>query len=55
MAKREIQRISEYDYLIVNDDLKTAADTLKTIAKAARLKIPGDEINEFTIKWEDID
>ena len=55
MAKREIQRISEYDYLIVNDELKTAADTLKTIAKAARLKIPGDEINEFTIKWEDID
>ena len=55
MAKREIQRISEYDYLVVNDDLETAADILKTIAKAARLKIPGDEINEFTIKWEDID
>lgn len=55
MAKREIQRISEYDYLVVNDDLEMAANILKTIAKAARLKIPGDEINEFTIKWEDID
>ena len=55
MAKREIQRISEYDYLILNDNLKEAAGILKTITKAARLKIPGNEINEFTQKWEDID
>lgn len=55
MAKREIQRISEYDYLIVNDDLEVAAETLRTIAKAARLKVAGNEINEFTQKWEDID
>lgn len=55
MAKREIQRICEYDYLIINDDLDVAADTLKTIALAARLKIAGNEINEFTQKWEDID
>lgn len=55
MAKREIQRISEYDYLIVNDKLKEAADTLRIIAHAARVKIPGNEINEFVQKWEDID
>lgn len=55
MAKREIQRICEYDYLIVNDNLEVAADTLRTIAKAARLKVAGNEINEFTQKWEDID
>lgn len=55
MAKREIQRICEYDYLIVNNNLEVAADILRTIAKAARLKIPGNEINEFTQKWEDID
>lgn len=55
MAKREIQRICEYDYLIVNDNLEVAADILRTIAKAARLKISGNEINEFTQKWEDID
>ena len=54
MAKREIQRICEYDYLIINDDLKVAADTLRTIAKAARLKIPGLEINDFSQNWEDI-
>ena len=55
MAKREIQRISEYDYLIINDDLEVAADVLRTIAKAARMKIPGSTINEFVQKWEDID
>lgn len=54
MAKKEIQRICEYDYLIINDDLEKAADTLRTIAKAARLKIPGSDINEFTQKWEDL-
>jgi len=55
MARKEIQRISEYDFLIVNDKLEVAADTLRDIAKAARLKIPGNEVNEFTLEWEDID
>ena len=55
MAKKEIQRICEYDYLIINDNLEAAADILRTIAKAARLKIPGSDINEFTQEWEDID
>lgn len=54
MAKREIQRISEYDFLIVNDDFAAAAAILKTIANAARVKIPGNEINDFVRKWEDI-
>jgi guanylate kinase len=54
MAQREIQRISEYDYLVVNDNLDEAAEILTTIARAARLKIPGDEINSFAQKWEDI-
>ncbi len=52
MAKREIQRISEYDYLIVNDDLEAAAQTLIAVAKAARLKIPTQEINGFVQTWE---
>jgi guanylate kinase len=54
MAKREIQRISEYDFLVVNDDLKEAAKILRTIAYAARVKIPENEINDFVRKWEDI-
>jgi guanylate kinase len=55
MAKREIQRISEYDYMIINDDIDVAAQTLKLIAKAARMKIPSEEINSFIQEWEDID
>ena len=54
MAKKEIQRISEYDFLIVNDDLQEAANTLRVIANAARVKIPGNEINDFVRGWEDI-
>jgi len=54
MAKREIQRTSEYDYLIVNDDLDVAAEVLRQIAITARLKIPTDRINNFVQEWEDI-
>jgi len=54
MAKREIQRVSEYEFLLVNDDLDKAAKRLRLIAKAARLKKPSDEINIFVQKWEDI-
>ena len=54
MAKREIQRITEYDYIVVNDDLDIAAEVLKQIAITARLKIPHDVINNFVQKWEDI-
>ncbi len=55
MAKREIQRIAEYDYLIINDKLEEAAEVLRVIAKAARMKVPGNMINDFVSKWEDID
>jgi guanylate kinase len=54
MAKKEIQRISEYDFLVVNDNLQEAANTLRIIANAARVKIPGNEINDFVRGWEDI-
>jgi len=53
MAKREVQRISEYDFLIVNDDLDEAAAVLVNIAKAARMKIPTLQINEFVQTWEE--
>jgi guanylate kinase len=54
MAKREMQRVSEYDFLIVNDNLQEAAKTLRIIADAARVKIPSNEINDFVRSWEDI-
>ncbi|WP_373035065.1 guanylate kinase [Sulfurimonas sp.] len=55
MAKREIQRISEYDYLIINDELSKAANILRQIAITARMKTSNDEINDFVQKWEDIE
>jgi len=55
MAKREIQRISEYDYMIVNDNFEEASEVLKLIAKAAKMKIPSEEINCFIQAWEDIE
>ena len=54
MAKREIQRTAEYDFLVINDDLDTAAEVLRQIAITARLKIPHDRINDFVQKWEDL-
>lgn len=54
MAKKEIQRISEYDYLIVNDILEEAAEKLKTIVQIAKLRVSANEINDFVQKWEDI-
>ncbi len=53
MAKREIQRISEFDYLIINEDLDQAAKHLKRIAKAAKLKIPSIDISNFIRQWEE--
>jgi len=55
MAKKEIQRTSEYDFIVINDDFDLAASVLKQIAKTARIKIPTEEINKFVQKWEDIE
>jgi guanylate kinase len=54
MAKIEIKRISEYDYIIINDDLDEAAKKLEYIAKSAREKISSSDINDFIKKWEDL-
>ncbi len=37
-AKTEMDRANEYDYIVVNDDLKTAVLTLKNIIEAERCK-----------------
>ncbi|WP_294961043.1 guanylate kinase [Sulfurimonas sp.] len=55
MAKREIQRVSEYDFLIINDDLQRAAGILRQIAITARMKTSMNEVNEFVQNWEDIE
>ena len=55
MAKKEIQRISEYDFLLINDDFELTAEKLCLIAKTARLKKPLDKINTLIQDWEDIE
>ena len=54
MARKEIQRVSEYEYLLINDDLDAAADKLRIIATTARFKKSNDEINVFVNQWEDL-
>jgi len=53
MAAREVQRITEYDYLIINDKLDEAAKVLTKIACVARLKMPSMQISEFIHEWEE--
>ncbi len=55
MARLEIQRVSEYDFLIINDSLEVAAKQLLQIAHVARLKKPLDQINDFVYKWENLE
>ncbi len=52
MAKKEIQRINEYEFILINDDLDKTAEKLKNIAKVARMKMPTEDINEFVQEWE---
>jgi len=54
MARKEIQRVSEYEYLLINDDLDVAAEKLRLIATTARFKKSNDEINAFVNQWEDV-
>jgi len=54
MARKEIQRVSEYEYLLVNDNLDETAKKLRIIATTARFKKSNDEINEFVNRWEDL-
>jgi guanylate kinase len=54
-ARLEIQRVSEYDFLIINDKIEIAGAKLLQIAHTARLKKPLDQINDFVYKWEDLE
>lgn len=38
-AKKEIQYLKKYDYLVINDNLEKAVDSVKTIIKSLKYKI----------------
>ena len=50
-AQEEMARIDEYEFLLINDDFKTAVAQLHAIVKAARLKPSETEIRNFTAQW----
>lgn len=50
-AKKEIEFFQEYDYLIVNDDLKTASQRLIDIANIARNKTKLFEQRKIVLDW----
>jgi guanylate kinase len=50
-AKKEIESFNEYDYLIINDDLKTAAQKLVCISNIARDKAKLFNQKEIVSNW----
>ena len=50
-AKDEMKRIKDYDYLIINDDLETAYNKLKSIFKSIQNKIKFINLENFIKNW----
>jgi len=50
-AKREILEIGAYDFVIVNDEIETAAEKFVAVAHAARLKLGDTEREKFVNRW----
>ncbi len=50
-ALKEIEAISEYDFVIINDDLDRATKEFVHIANSARLKLSKEELSEFVNRW----
>jgi len=51
----EMTRIREYDYLLINDDLKTTLHDLTAIALSSRKKRALMDLGEFISNWANID
>ncbi len=50
-AKEEIKAIGEYDFVIINDDLKKAIDQFISIANASRCKLSIKEREDLIKQW----
>ncbi len=51
-AKKEIEEINSYDFVIINDDLQKATEEFVTIARAARLKMSESDRSKFVDEWK---
>lgn len=54
-AVSEMTRIREYDYVLINDDFKTALHDLLAIAYASRKKMELMDLGEFISAWANIE
>ena len=50
-AKGEVEYFQDYDYLIINDDLQTAAKQLVCVANITRIKSKLFEKNRVVSNW----
>jgi guanylate kinase len=50
-AKEEIRAVGEYDFTIINDTVKEAAEEFVIVAKAARLKQSKEDEARFIAHW----
>ena len=51
-AKEEINAVSEFDFVIINDTVEKAAEQFATIANAARLKQNSEELEKMILHWK---
>ncbi len=51
-AKEEIKAVSEFDFVIINDEIPKAAAQFTTIANAARLKQNTEGLEKFVKVWD---
>jgi guanylate kinase len=52
-AKTEIKALSEYDFVIINDNIDEAKDKFISIANSARAKWSKQKLDTFIDKWLD--
>jgi guanylate kinase len=51
-AKQEIEAISEFDFVIINDEIPKASAQFTTIANASRLKQNSQELENLILHWK---
>ncbi len=50
-SRIEMQRIDEYDFVLINDDFEKALESFKAVVKAARLKLDTKSKELFIKSW----
>jgi guanylate kinase len=51
-AKEEIKEIGEYDFVIINDEVGTASSQFVSVAKASRLKMNKEKLENLISLWQ---